>query len=350
MASGDSNENNVTADVSLMGSDKATDSSSGSNNYSEGRMRDWLGKEGHGFWLPLLSLLSNRPIESPAAAASSCSKTSASYASLESAMIKFLSRCCWCHFANQKLLAKLLIEVISQQRTTSNVRYLHGISGFTRRLILQLLLEGEKVLVSVTSEAPMKVSTTAANNSMPSMPPHPAHPLGHYHQLLYMSTQATVADILQQVSGTWLLLLLPNTYKGNETSSSVGNNRSRELWESGMALVVDTLSVAAGNTAKDKRAKEASNRSQARGPIIRKTRLNSDGTPVGTGKTSTNNAQVNPTNTTNQQYLIHSSRPNIPLPPQLTIAQLLAIAEDSGVSLSEPCLHLILRQRNKDSK
>jgi len=33
------------------------------------------------------------------------------------------------------------------------------------------------------------------------MPPHPAHPLGHYHQLLYMSTQSTVADILQQVSG-----------------------------------------------------------------------------------------------------------------------------------------------------
>lgn len=56
-------------------------------------------------------------------------------------------------------------------------------------------------MVSVTSEAPMKVSATAANHSMPSMPPHPAHPLGHYHQLLYMSTQATVADILQQVSG-----------------------------------------------------------------------------------------------------------------------------------------------------
>ena len=69
-------------------------------------------------------------------------------------------------------------------------------------------------------------------------------------------------------------MLLPNTYKSNEASSN-GNNRSREFWESGMALVVDTLSVAAGNTAKDKRAKEASNRSQARGPIIRKTRLNS---------------------------------------------------------------------------
>lgn len=32
---------------------------------SEGKMRDWLGKKGYGFWLPLLSLLSNRPIENP---------------------------------------------------------------------------------------------------------------------------------------------------------------------------------------------------------------------------------------------------------------------------------------------
>ncbi|XP_011349517.2 baculoviral IAP repeat-containing protein 6 isoform X2 [Ooceraea biroi] len=370
MASGDSNENNAFEDVSLMDRDNVA-SSSRTNNYpgglcmtkpksitvmiefltlvcSEGKMRDWLGQEGRGFWLPLLSLLCSRPVESPSTSVFSSSKRDASYASLESAMIKFLSRCCWCHLTNQKLLAKLLTEVISQQRVTSNVRCLHGISAFTRRLILQLLLEGEKVLVSVTSEAPMKVSATAANHNMPSTPPHPAHPLGHYHQLLYLSTQATIADILQQVSGTWLLLLLPNTYKGNETNSNE-NNHSRELWESGMALVVDTLSVAAGNTAKDKRAKEVSNRSQARGPIIRKTRLNSDGTPV-TGKTPSSNVQTNAANTTNQQYLIHSSHPNTPLPPQLTIAQLLAIAEDSGISLSEPCLHLVLRQRNKDSK
>lgn len=37
---------------------------------SEGRMRDWLGKEGHGFWLPLLSLLSNRVVESPSVSSS----------------------------------------------------------------------------------------------------------------------------------------------------------------------------------------------------------------------------------------------------------------------------------------
>ena len=188
---------------------------------SEGRMRDWLGKEGNGFWLPLLSLLSNRPIGNPSASSSGNSKTSLSYTTLESAMIKFLSRCCWCHPANQKLLAELLTDVILQHRIPPNVRYLHGISGFTRRLILQLLLEGEKFLVSVTSETPMKISNTVVNYNLPVMPPHPAHPLGHYHQLLYMSTQSTVADILQQVSGTWLLLLLPNNNnKGNEASTS----------------------------------------------------------------------------------------------------------------------------------
>lgn len=74
-------------------------------------------------------------------------------------------------------------------------------------------------------------------------------------------------------AGTWLLLLLPNNYKGNEAGTS-SMARNRELWESGMNIVMDTLSVAAGNTAKDKRVKEASNRSQARGPIPRKTRLN----------------------------------------------------------------------------
>ena len=31
---------------------------------SEGKMRDWLGKEGNGFWLPLLTLLSDRPTKS----------------------------------------------------------------------------------------------------------------------------------------------------------------------------------------------------------------------------------------------------------------------------------------------
>lgn len=45
-------------------------------------------------------------------------------------MIKFLSRCCWCHLENQKLLAELLTDVISQQRTTSS-KTIYFISYYT---------------------------------------------------------------------------------------------------------------------------------------------------------------------------------------------------------------------------
>lgn len=121
-----------------------------------------------------------------------------------------------------------------------------------------------------------------------------------------------------------------------------------------MSLVAGSLSVAAGNTAKDKRAKEASNRSQARAPhpMLRKSRLTTDAatSSSSSSKSLSNLAATSHANVSNQQYLIHSSHPNVPLPPDMTIAQLLSLTADSGVSLSDPCLHLILRQRSKDSK
>lgn len=76
-------------------------------------------------------------------------------------------------------------------------------------------------------------------------------------------------------------MLLPNNSKGNEagTSASAGNSGSNtnagmpmKTLEQSMNLLMDSVTAAAGNTAKEKRAKEASNRSQARGPIIRKSR------------------------------------------------------------------------------
>lgn len=56
----------------------------------------------------------------------------------------------------------------------------------------------------------MKVATGTANYNMPSMSPHPAHPFGHYHQLLYVPTQATVADILRKVSGMYVCINIDN--------------------------------------------------------------------------------------------------------------------------------------------
>lgn len=53
---------------------------------------------------------------------------------------------------------------------------------------------------------------------------------------------------------------------------------------------------------------------------------------------------------TNNQYLVLDAYPSTQLPSDLTIAQLLAIAEDNGISLSKPCLYLTLRDSSKDPK
>lgn len=73
-----------------------------------------------------------------------------------------------------------------------DIRHLHGISGFTRRMILQLLLEGDKVVVSVVPRVPTKVVGMMAIHNMPLMPSHPVYPLGHHDQLLCMTTRSAV--------------------------------------------------------------------------------------------------------------------------------------------------------------
>lgn len=76
--------------------------------------------------------------------------------------------------------------------------YRHGISGFTRRLVLQLLLENEKMYVFVKANFPLQKSSAALSSSMPY---HPRYGVGHQHQLFYLSTQTTCGEILKNVSG-----------------------------------------------------------------------------------------------------------------------------------------------------
>uniref|UniRef100_A0A1B6DSS9 Uncharacterized protein n=3 Tax=Clastoptera arizonana TaxID=38151 RepID=A0A1B6DSS9_9HEMI len=79
-----------------------------------GLLRDWLGSnEGSVFWLPLLKFLCCRQTKSQ-----KYQLISDSLALLESAAVKFFSRCCSCH-QSQKRLASVLCEVISEQKNSS---------------------------------------------------------------------------------------------------------------------------------------------------------------------------------------------------------------------------------------
>lgn len=108
-----------------------------------------------------------------------------------------------------------------------------------RRLILQLLLENEKIPVSI------KADETLYKNSVSSQacfPVHPAHKQTHDRALLYLSTNTTLAEIMEQhISFT--VSLKPDNSTATDKDSSCKNETNRNI-------CTIYLSMAAGVTAK----------------------------------------------------------------------------------------------------
>ena len=73
------------------------------------------------------------------------------------------------------------------------------LSGFLRRLFLQVLLEDERVLICVTAKQPMyKVQGGAGAAGRLQ---HPKLGVGHGHRCLSMSVHSACGDVLAKVSG-----------------------------------------------------------------------------------------------------------------------------------------------------
>uniref|UniRef100_A0A1B6HP87 UBC core domain-containing protein n=2 Tax=Homalodisca liturata TaxID=320908 RepID=A0A1B6HP87_9HEMI len=278
---------------------------------SEGIMRDWLGSnEGSEFWLPLLTVLCSRPSTTPR-----CEMMSESLSSLESATVKFLSRCCWGHPTNQKLLANVLCDVISQQRTHGEL----GISGVTRRLILQLLLESEKIPVVVRGH-------TVLQGPVPTGPTHPRYGVENANHLLYLSVHTMCHEIVRQVA--------MNGVSSSETRSSESLANKENTRESMWSEVSEQLFVAAGVTAKDKRIKDAKNVTAS----MLKDKV------YGKKSHTTTSTSLLADMAVTTEYLQHAELPGVNLPGALTLSQLLTVLDHRGVSLSSPCIELTINE------
>ncbi|KAF5297110.1 hypothetical protein FQA39_LY02690 [Lamprigera yunnana] len=270
-------------------------------------MRDWLGsKDGSLFWLPLLRWLCKRPLTKRS------NLKSEVHTQLEEICVRFLSKCCLCHTNNQALLAKILCDVISQQR--------NGISGFMRRLILQLLLENEKVPVSINADE-MIYKNTAISYYLPL---HPAFKETHNQALLYLGTNTLLADIIEQH-------ILFSTAAGidslsaNKKDINIKNESMKSWW--GMTIDSD-LSVAAGVTAKDKRAKDAKNAATST-PLLKKKRY------AATEATTT-------TDIIEGRIIKCAAISEQPLPVTLSLGQVLRLIENKEMKTDWPCIHLVI--------
>lgn len=78
------------------------------------------------------------------------------------------------------------------------------LTGFTRRLLLQLLLESEKIYVYVTSasgQCGLPVSAGSLSSATIAEPRHPAFNHGKKHKLLYVSAELPCGDFTKLLTG-----------------------------------------------------------------------------------------------------------------------------------------------------
>lgn len=251
------------------------------------------------------------------------------FTQLENAVLKFLSRVTSCHPRNQERLTVILIAVIKKPNRKISANRI--ISGFTRRLVLQLLLESERILVSVRSEFPLqrKEHTNSVLSNHPSKRPN-AH-----HLLFVFSTHTKCQEILDNcVSAYNSLVSYPNVTAdiSNDTANAADDIMSVVFPASNTNVSVNErkefLSLAAGFVSRDKRLKEAKNQAAAMKvkdllPILK---LQSD-----------ENSQAE-----KSIQLIHTECPDLILNSETTISQILAALKDSNISLSTPCISLNL--------
>lgn len=266
-------------------------------------VRDWLGsEEGSSFWWHLLQWL--------------CKKTSFRKYTLESETnvhleemyIKFLSKCCLCHPRNQVRLAKVLCEVISQEPGV--------ITGFMRRLVLQLLLENEKVPVNITADETLYKSVKTSHVFVPT---HPAFKQTYKRALLHLSTTTTLSDILEEH-----IFFNPHKMENTAVKKEVQvNNYCKHL--KGLLSEESDLSVAAGVLAKDKRAKDNKNLLITSTPVKKKRYSEYPGGDLFEGRAV--------------KCMAYSDKP---LPLGLTLGQLLKMIESKKITSDWPCIHLTI--------
>lgn len=318
----------------------------------EGHMRDWLGSyEGSIFWEPLLTLLCNKLHNT----LSSDYANNQPYLELEETVIKFLSSVTSCHPKNQETLTTNLISVIrtteknnynmnhqnsgetSSQSSTIplplNIKY--SISGFTRRLVLQILLESEKIVVSVRSDLPL---LRKYDSNMTFISNHPSKKPNSHHLLFFVSINTKCHEILESSISIYNNLLPSLNYGEGNTRNSTDfpiDSRSENLWDLGMQMNfgMEFLSVAAGVTAKDKRSKELKNQENAQKTkdFFNVFKIKSD-------------EMKGFENLPEGIQLVHRECPDVILTSDTTISQILTMLKTNEVSLSTPCINLNLIQ------
>uniref|UniRef100_A0A8B9PJI2 Baculoviral IAP repeat containing 6 n=1 Tax=Apteryx owenii TaxID=8824 RepID=A0A8B9PJI2_APTOW len=178
-------------------------------------MKDWLGgSEVNPLWTSLLFLLCHSgatsgghnvtPQQTSARSSLLFSTvttglTTQQRTAIENATVAFFLQCISCHPNNQRLMAQVLCELFQSSPQRGNLPTSGNISGFIRRLFLQLMLEDEKVTLFLQSPCPLYKGRINATSHVIQ---HPMYGAGHKFRTLHLPVSTTLAEVLDRVSDT----------------------------------------------------------------------------------------------------------------------------------------------------
>ncbi|XP_028279451.1 baculoviral IAP repeat-containing protein 6 isoform X1 [Parambassis ranga] len=327
-------------------------------------MKDWLGgPEVNPLWTALLFLLCHssasaganagcQPLNSGSAAAPPPSQpqpsgsrfslassgqagglTTQQRTALENATVAFFLQCISCHPNNQRLMAQVLCELFQSAPQRGNVPISGNISGFIRRLFLQLMLEDEKVTVFLQSPCPLYKGRINATSHMIQ---HPMYGAGHKYRTLHLPISTTLAEVLDRVSDTpSITAKLINEQKEDKEKK---NHEEKEKMKADNGFQDNySVVVASGLKSQSKRALSTPPR-----PPSRRGRVMSDKLTASSG--------VDPSAKTISVpvfHLYHKLLPGQPLPPEMTLAQLLTLLYDRKLPQGYQSINLTVKLGSK---
>ncbi|XP_050990219.1 baculoviral IAP repeat-containing protein 6 isoform X2 [Labeo rohita] len=230
---------------------------------------------------------------------------------IENATVAFFLQCISCHPNNQRLMAQVLCELFQSAPQRGNVPVSGNISGFIRRLFLQLMLEDEKVTVFLQSPCPLYKGRINATSHVIQ---HPMYGAGHKFRKLHLPISTTLSEVLDRVSDTpSITAKLINEQKEDKEKK---NHEEKEKMKADNGFQDNySVVVASGLKSQSKRALSTPPR-----PPSRRGRVLSDKLAASSG--------VDPSAKTISVpvfHLCHKLLPGQPLPPEMTLAQLLTL-------------------------
>ncbi|XP_060789217.1 baculoviral IAP repeat-containing protein 6 isoform X8 [Neoarius graeffei] len=230
---------------------------------------------------------------------------------IENATVAFFLQCISCHPSNQRLMAQVLCELFQSAPQRGNVPVSGNISGFIRRLFLQLMLEDEKVTVFLQSPCPLYKGRINATSHVIQ---HPMYGAGHKFRKLHLPISTTLAEVLDRVSDTpSITAKLLNEQKEDKEKK---NHEEKEKMKADNGFQDNySVVVASGLKSQSKRALSTPPR-----PPSRRGRVLSDKLASSSGVESSSKTISVPV-----FHLYHKLLPGQPLPGEMTLAQLLTL-------------------------